>query len=83
MCVIVFTGVSPDEIVKVSTNYHDKHEQNSSKQKGNRVRNNLKTIFSTYVMLFKQYNVSLVRRLTCHSLLVVRLSRILHVYSMC
>ncbi|XP_036945103.1 zinc finger CCCH domain-containing protein 7B-like isoform X2 [Acanthopagrus latus] len=31
------TGISPDEIVKVSTNYHDKHEQNSSKQKGNRL----------------------------------------------
>ncbi|XP_073349800.1 zinc finger CCCH domain-containing protein 7B-like isoform X2 [Pagrus major] len=31
------TGISPDEIVKVSTNYYDKYEQNSSKQKGNRL----------------------------------------------
>lgn len=81
MCVIVFTGISPDEIVKVSTNYNDKHEQNSSKQKGNRVRNNLKKFFSTCVMLFEQYNLSVVRRLTCHNLLLVRLSRILNVYS--
>ncbi|XP_041812096.1 zinc finger CCCH domain-containing protein 7B-like [Chelmon rostratus] len=31
------TGISPDEIVKVSTRYFDKQEQNSSKQKGNRL----------------------------------------------
>ncbi|XP_044038473.1 zinc finger CCCH domain-containing protein 7B-like isoform X2 [Siniperca chuatsi] len=31
------TGISPDEIVKVSTKYNDKQEQNSSKQKGNRL----------------------------------------------
>ncbi|XP_026021389.1 zinc finger CCCH domain-containing protein 7B-like [Astatotilapia calliptera] len=31
------TGVSPDEIVRISAKYHDKQEQNSSKQKGNRV----------------------------------------------
>ncbi|XP_045929095.1 zinc finger CCCH domain-containing protein 7B-like isoform X1 [Micropterus dolomieu] len=30
------TGISPDEIVKVSTKYHDKQEQTSSKHKGNR-----------------------------------------------
>ncbi|XP_075940873.1 zinc finger CCCH domain-containing protein 7B-like isoform X1 [Anarhichas minor] len=29
------TGISPDEIVKVSTKYNDKKEQNSSKHKGN------------------------------------------------
>uniref|UniRef100_A0A3B4HD84 Zinc finger CCCH domain-containing protein 7B-like n=1 Tax=Pundamilia nyererei TaxID=303518 RepID=A0A3B4HD84_9CICH len=31
------TGVSPDEIVRISAKYHDNQEQNSSKQKGNRV----------------------------------------------
>ncbi|KAM9346032.1 zinc finger CCCH domain-containing protein 7B-like [Symphorus nematophorus] len=31
------TGISPDEIVKVSTNYYAKLEQSSSKQKGNRL----------------------------------------------
>ncbi|XP_042360267.1 zinc finger CCCH-type containing 7Ba [Plectropomus leopardus] len=31
------TGISPDEIVKISTKYHDKQDQNASKQKGNRV----------------------------------------------
>ncbi|XP_035510919.1 zinc finger CCCH-type containing 7Ba [Morone saxatilis] len=30
------TGISPKEIVKVSTDYYEKQEQNSSKQKGNR-----------------------------------------------
>ncbi|GAA6215588.1 zinc finger CCCH domain-containing protein 7B-like [Lates japonicus] len=30
------TGISPDEIVKVATKYHDKQEQNASKQKGSR-----------------------------------------------
>ncbi|KAM6913417.1 zinc finger CCCH domain-containing protein 7B-like [Lycodopsis pacificus] len=29
------TGISPDEIVKVSTKYNDKKEQNASKHKGN------------------------------------------------
>ncbi|XP_051243450.1 zinc finger CCCH-type containing 7Ba isoform X2 [Dicentrarchus labrax] len=31
------TGISPEEIVKVSTNYYEKQELNSSKQKGNRL----------------------------------------------
>ncbi|XP_071330413.1 zinc finger CCCH domain-containing protein 7B-like [Trachinotus anak] len=31
------TGISPDEIVKIATKYNDKQEQNSSKQKGNRL----------------------------------------------
>lgn len=31
------TGISPDEIVKISTKYHDKQEQTSSKHKGNRL----------------------------------------------
>lgn len=31
------TGISPDEIVKVSTKCYEKQEQNSSKQKGNRL----------------------------------------------
>ncbi|XP_034394534.1 zinc finger CCCH-type containing 7Ba isoform X2 [Cyclopterus lumpus] len=31
------TGISPDEIVKVSTKYNDNQEQNSSKHKGNRL----------------------------------------------
>ncbi|XP_070838208.1 zinc finger CCCH domain-containing protein 7B-like [Chaetodon trifascialis] len=35
------TGISPDEIVKVSTKYCDKQEQNSSKLKGYRVRSQL------------------------------------------
>uniref|UniRef100_A0A8C4EG98 Zinc finger CCCH-type containing 7B n=1 Tax=Dicentrarchus labrax TaxID=13489 RepID=A0A8C4EG98_DICLA len=33
------TGISPEEIVKVSTNYYEKQELNSSKQKGNRSPN--------------------------------------------
>lgn len=40
VCVcLLFTGISHDEIVKVSTKYYDDQGQNSSKQKGNRVRN--------------------------------------------
>uniref|UniRef100_A0A4W6DF91 Zinc finger CCCH-type containing 7B n=1 Tax=Lates calcarifer TaxID=8187 RepID=A0A4W6DF91_LATCA len=31
------TGISPDEIVKVATKYHEKQEQNASKQKGSGV----------------------------------------------
>lgn len=33
-----FTGITPEEIVKVSTNYYEKQEKDSSKQKNLRVR---------------------------------------------
>lgn len=48
MCVL-FTGISPEEIVKVSTKYHD----NSSKQKVNSVRNN----FSIFAMICSNQSI--------------------------
>lgn len=45
----LFSGVSPDEIVRISAKYHDKQEQNSSKQKGNRVRSIVMITFKEIV----------------------------------
>lgn len=43
---VLFSGISPDEIVKISTKYNEEREQNSSKHKGNRVRNPFLIILS-------------------------------------
>lgn len=45
MFVFLFTGISPDEIVKVSAKYNEKQEKLSSKQKGNKVRKFLFLVF--------------------------------------
>lgn len=37
--VFAFTGISHDDIVKVSTKYYDKHEQPFNRDEGNKVRN--------------------------------------------
>lgn len=64
---VLFTGISPDEIVKVATKYHEKQEQNASKQKGSRVRNNFYCIYrNTMCMTCLSFSVSqLIQHLFC------------------